>query len=589
MLVVAKDTVHANDLEAIIKSDDFFEGRYRDRVITVHSNQTGEEKDEVVERLLAVEDPKEPTEIVIHVNMLKEGWDVTNLYTIVPLRAAHSETLVQQSIGRGLRLPYGKRTGVKSIDRLTIVAHDRFQEILDSARNPRSAIYSLIREGITIEPDGERREVWVARPAAEIALAPRAGGAEESSAPAAIQETIVFPTPADQAIAQTTLEVIRRVARPVTGAGLKSAADLTTPEVLAQIVQQVQQIVAPSQGELEGMGSEEQVRVTVQKAVEMWVEKSMDIPRIVIQPIGDTDFGYDDFDLDVAHIAFQPVSQDILLAYLRTDERERLNADVAFKKEKRLEDYIVRNLWDYNDITYDDQADLLYKLAGQMVAHLRTLHHDEDTLLNVVRYHERKLAELIHAQMQSHVWTKETGFEVTVTQGVTTLRENNYTRPAGEAPVNFRAPVDEKQFIRSILFGGFRKCLYQVQKFDSDPERRFAVILENDDAVEKWFKPAKSQFQIFYRHAHQEFPYEPDFAVETKTEKLLCEPKRATEMTDEVVFAKARAAIEWCKHATAHAQTHGGKPWSYLLIPHDVITASATLDGLTAAFRTATA
>jgi len=229
---------------------------------------------------------------------------------------------------------------VKSIDRLTIVAQDRFQEILDSARNPHSAIYSLIREGITIEPDGERREVWVARPAAEIALAPRAGGAEESAA-VPVQETIVFPTSADQAIAQTTLEVIRRVARPVTGAGLKSAADLNKPELLAQILQQVQQIVAPSQAELEGMGSEEQVRATVQKAVEMWVEKSMDIPRITLVPTGDTDFGYDDFDLDVAHIAFQPVSQDILLAYLRTDEREPHNADGATQKKQRLEDHIV--------------------------------------------------------------------------------------------------------------------------------------------------------------------------------------------------------------------------------------------------------
>jgi len=242
---------------------------------------------------------------------------------------------------------------------------------------------------------------------------------------------------------------------------------------------------------------------------------------------------------------------------------------------------------EFDDVSYDDQADLLYKLAGQMVAQQRAVHHDEGTLFNVVRSHERRMADLIHAQMQSHVWTKETDFEVTVTQGVTALRENNYTRPAGEAPVNFRAPVDEKQFIRSILFGGFRKCLYQVQKFDSDPERRFAEILENDETVEKWFKPAKTQFQIFYRHAHQEFPYEPDFAVETKTEKLICEPKRASEMSDEIVLAKARAAAEWCKHATEHARTHGGKPWSYVLIPHDVINASATLDGLTAAYRAA--
>jgi type III restriction enzyme len=78
-------------------------------------------------------DTDEPTEIVIHVNMLKEGWDVTNLYTIVPLRAANARTLIEQSIGRGLRLPYGKRTGVAAVDRLNIVAHDKFQEIIDEA------------------------------------------------------------------------------------------------------------------------------------------------------------------------------------------------------------------------------------------------------------------------------------------------------------------------------------------------------------------------------------------------------------------------------------------------------------------------
>jgi type III restriction enzyme len=80
-----------------------------------------------------VESVDEPTEIVIHVNMLKEGWDVTNLYTIVPLRAANARTLIEQSIGRGLRLPYGKRTGVAAVDRLNIIAHDKFQEIIDEA------------------------------------------------------------------------------------------------------------------------------------------------------------------------------------------------------------------------------------------------------------------------------------------------------------------------------------------------------------------------------------------------------------------------------------------------------------------------
>jgi type III restriction enzyme len=141
MLIIARDTTHAAHLMEFIKSDKFFEGRYRDKVIQVDSSKTGAEEDEMIQKLLAVESSEEPTEIVIHVNMLKEGWDVTNLYTIVPLRAANARILIEQSIGRGLRLPYGKRTGVSTVDRLNIIAHDRFQEIIDEANRPDSAIH----------------------------------------------------------------------------------------------------------------------------------------------------------------------------------------------------------------------------------------------------------------------------------------------------------------------------------------------------------------------------------------------------------------------------------------------------------------
>jgi type III restriction enzyme len=185
--------------------------------------------------------------------------------------------------------------------------------------------------------------------------------------------------------------------------------------------------------------------------------------------------------------------------------------------------------------------------------------------------------ELIHAQMEQHYDEGQTAYEAKITKGFTRLRENNYTKPAGEDPVNFRAPVEEKQYIRSILFGGFRKCLYQVQKFDSDPERRFAVLLEDEKDVLKWFKPARDQVRIYYS---SDSSYEPDFIVETETEKLMCEPKRASELQDEVVQAKARAAVTWCHNATEHARANGGKPWSYLLIPHDAVTASASLMGL---------
>ena len=127
--------------------------------------------------------------------------------------------------------------------------------------------------------------------------------------------------------------------------------------------------------------------------------------------------------------------------------------------------------------------------------------------------------------------------------------------------------------------------MYPVQKFDSDPERRFAMILESEPAVQKWLRPAKGQFKIDYRLNHNDQSYEPDFAVETKTQMLLCEPKRASEMTDEIVMAKAKAAVEWCRHASHHAKSYGGKPWTYLLISNDAITTSTTLDALVSVYR----
>ena len=136
----------------LMQSNDFFGGRYAGKVIQVDSVTTsGAEGDEVIQKLLAVESYDEPTEIVIHVNMLKEGWDVTNLYTIVPLRAANARTLIEQSIGRGLRLPYGRKTGDEAVDRLNIIAHDRFQEVVDEAGRGDSPI--RMRQ-LKLDPEG---------------------------------------------------------------------------------------------------------------------------------------------------------------------------------------------------------------------------------------------------------------------------------------------------------------------------------------------------------------------------------------------------------------------------------------------------
>ena len=208
VLIIARDITHAKKLLDLIQSEDFFKGAYREKVIQVDSSKTGVEEEEMIARLLKVEHSDEPTEIVIHVNMLKEGWDVTNLYTIVPLRAANARTLIEQSIGRGLRLPYGKRTGVEGVDTLSIVAHDRFQDIVDEANRPDSPIHL---KAIVMDP-GEleqktRTVVSQSQLATKLGIVPAQTTSTTTVAGAEIAPT--FTKPNEQRVAQIAYTVIK--------------------------------------------------------------------------------------------------------------------------------------------------------------------------------------------------------------------------------------------------------------------------------------------------------------------------------------------------------------------------------------------
>jgi len=106
------------------------------------------------------------------------------------------------------------------------------------------------------------------------------------------------------------------------------------------------------------------------------------------------------------------------------------------------------------------------------------------------------------------------------------------------------------------------------------------VVLENDSDVEKWFRPAKGQFQLFYKSGVDYKEYQPDFVAETASAIYMCEPKMRKEMGDPDVHAKKDAAELWCERATAHTASYGGKPWRYVLIPHDAIAANMSLGRL---------
>src|SRR5574337_700784 len=351
MLVIARDTTHAGQLLALLESEAFYEGRYQGKVIQVDSSRTGAEEEEMITRLLAVESVDEPTEIVIHVNMLKEGWDVTNLYTIVPLRAANARTLIEQSIGRGLRLPYGRRTGVTAVDRLNIVAHDRFQEIIDEANRPDSVIRL---HQVILDPETDLQKTKTVVVSSNL-----------------VEQIDAIANESERKIAQATCEVIRRYEH------LPGSSHLLRPEIQEKIVQEVATYLTPVQGALPGVTETPDVTAAVAKITELVVQQTIDIPRILVVLKGEVTTGFHPFMLDTSAIHYPPPAHDILIHHLRTHQQETLSVGEAPDSERRLEDFLVRALVDFDDISYDEHADLLYDLADQMVAHLRSYLPDE--------------------------------------------------------------------------------------------------------------------------------------------------------------------------------------------------------------------
>lgn len=92
---------------------------------------TSQSSDAALEALSNVEDPISPIRAIVSVNMLREGWDVKNIAVIVALRRLASQTLTEQILGRGLRLPFGARTGIADVDQVDLVAHDSYKQLLD--------------------------------------------------------------------------------------------------------------------------------------------------------------------------------------------------------------------------------------------------------------------------------------------------------------------------------------------------------------------------------------------------------------------------------------------------------------------------
>lgn len=596
MLVVAKDTAHASLLRTLIDSDDFRGGTYKGKVIEVHTKTRGEEADETIDKLLSLENPDNIVEIVIHVNMLKEGWDVTNIYTIAPIRSSASEILTEQTIGRGLRLPYGERTGNKNVDRVMIVAHDNYARVIEGARNSK-LIQPTNIESVSSEDTKVVKEVIEVQSAIVVSIqekikkSPAIMKEIEAQAAKAVSSVISEDTPED-----------------VKAATIQNKAEEIVENLVKQEVSRMSFAVYHKQGTIEpwpegtlfnslsdpAKKELEDIRRISGQTIEV---RNIPIPRLMLTP----HYGelvIKDFDLITSRLSKYSTDTSILEERLQGSQAKDLFGNIqegaresevtrvsslGEGRKQSPENTIISALVEQPLLDYEEQKALLLKLSNQAVNYYKTFVRDGNALKMMIENNFRQIAKEIYDQILEHKEFKSDGYlESGIREPKPYLEQYNLSLIQNEKPVTLESQVD--RFSRDKIYTGFKKACHSMYRFDSSDEVRLAYLLDKDTSVEDWLRPAPNQFEgLYWRDeiGNSQHRYEPDFVVEFKGKIVMIEVKPGIEIENPDVQAKKKTADKYCELVSSKIGSYGiVKPWRYVIIPTERITLSSTVSSL---------
>lgn len=573
VLVVAKDTTHAEELLNVIKSDNFFDGYYSDKVIIVHSNQSGSEKDENIQQLVSLEDYNNKIEIVIHVNMLKEGWDVNNLYTIIPLRTSASSTLTEQTIGRGLRLPYGNITGNEKVDSLTIVSHDKYEEIIRIANDEDSLIK---KENIIVIED---EELDVKK---EVITIQNNFTEEIEKRKQEISSILDWDKDEEKVKDYSKLEAKKIIYDTIFEESsnynlqINNVNDLKKETVKNIVIDKFKEKTEKS-GQIMLQGFNDIIIKSIEENFESIIEDVKDniieIPRITIMKSPNVNVYFEDFNLDTNGLNLRPSDQSILVTNLMNNETSEIERKGKDYLPEDIEHTLVAQLWNKPEIDYDKCSELLFKLSEQTINKLQS-YLNENEVISVIKDYKTQIADYIYSQMKEHLIIQEGELIGKKVLPFVRIEKHNYSKIYKEDLYDYHQTIEAKE-LKSKVFTGFKKACHSAYKFDSIPEKDFVTCLETDNKVLKWLRPAPNQFNIIWNK--QGSQYEPDFIVETDDIIYMVEVKKDIDIATNEVQEKKKAGIKYCENATEYNLENNKKEWKYIIIPASEIKFSRNM------------
>ena len=549
--VVCADVDHATQVAALLRTPEYLGSPWA--VLQVDSKH---EDDITLSQLNGLDQNDSKVMAVVSVNKLKEGWDVKNIAVVVTLRAMASEVLTQQTMGRGLRLPFGRYTDVPQIDQLDIISHQSFQELL-SAEN---ILQQFGLEEAVAAPDKAKINAAIQKAAEQLGA--QASSSEQGSTPLSIsgegpgnipdlpsEEADKFPVPFTSDTA------------PISGTNGPATIGVRTID--------------------DGNGSVSFIDPVVVKRNPRFNSVSYQFPVTTIelkQP-----------PIDLAEIDVTAISE--------AAKKVTSTGDVLFRKEiiaslgKKL--HVVDTESAEVDSLPVEEADAktaLVKLVLDM--------HLVPSTVKTARYIDQFLIPQFMKQVAFSRWTvKSLASARQELQQLIKEYINCVLRSTKEVPsiravtmtfedihLSFKEQIydpieDRASFVAGRYYSGWRKSLYEAESFDSfSGEYQLARLMNTSPSIQWWHRlHSYSNAYIYYTSRDRYFP---DFvALDKDGVYWIIEAKSVRGRDDEIVQAKRKAA-ESLVRRLASEDAFAGQHWGYMIAYEDDIEKADSWDDL---------
>jgi len=552
LFVVAERIDEANEIRDLLAGPDYLDGD--EKVLLV----TSEEPDQTLALLDTLEDDGSPIRAVVSVSMLKEGWDVKNIYCIAAVRALESQLLTEQILGRGLRLPFGERTGVPMLDTVEVLSHHSFADLLKDAK-------VLLEQTL-----GQRatEATVIANPVPGVAT-PGVASAEVASTWTSDTTAVTVQLPADA----NTLwddEPSEPSASPRQGMGFS-----TIDAVLGGIEEATATLTTTLRPQSPG-----------------GIRVPLFIPRVT------TRWVRDEFSLAMVN----KTNVEALGSQFAHDQGETLTRK-AIDADRDSSGKVKLNIYDETDeiaaaqvlIDFEDiEGDLARRLlASNGVAASLT---ESNAAIDVARAFlkgagvtnetpwRKSHGQLATARLLEWIAAQQTSRPAREVTDVTQVRW-----PDPEDRIELRPPQDRQLITRSADFErgypykGWAKSVYEVNAFDAySTEFKLAQMFESSTQVKAWIRVDTTvPLRINYLTGAVQREYVPDFIViDDQGTNWIVEGKADTEMSNPIVLAKADAAKAWV--TAVNSSSVVAQKWGYLIASESVIGAANNWQSLKA-------